>query len=259
MPTSPVFELFEVICTELAARPTQIIAEDRVGTALIDDVKDYFDETSGSAAFRRALDDIENHLAERGGATPYAVDLPTREFKTVDPEYIEFVAFAKNHRGVGGEDAKDFEIRTVNRLRKRLTGDLRRVGVPRSRLKKKAQILPYLVGLGFDKNCLVGHDQDGGLDILWLPPLGAVPLRPVVSVQCKNSFFDEHEANASTGRARRTLLRHSHLRHSHLMFVVFNDYIDKPRFVDRAVGWTFMPLGLTDLADVRGPGVLDIL
>ena len=161
---------------------------------------------------------------------------------------------------MGGPDSKDFEIQTLGRLAKRLTGVIHRVGWPRDQKKKKDEFAAYLEEeLGFRKDCLERRDKDGGFDILWLPPLGAVPLRPVVSLQCKNSYFDEDEGNASTGRARRTLLRHSHLRDSHLKFVVFNDYIDKARFVGRAVGWTFMPLGLTDLANVSGPGVLDVL
>jgi hypothetical protein len=259
MAASPVFELFEVICTELAAQPTQILTEDRIGTGLLDDLKEHYDETSDSVAFKKALAEIEVHLAERGAVPPYTVDLQTREFKAVDGEYIEFVAFARNHRSVGGADSKDFEIRTLRRLRKRLTGDLRRVGVPRDLLKTKPQIVAYLKKLGFEPTCFEAHDKDGGLDILWLPPLGAVPMRPIVSVQCKNSFFDETEANKSTGRAHRTLTRHTHLRSSHLKFVVFNDYIDKDRFEGRAVGWAFMPLGLTDLANVSANGIDDIL
>lgn len=134
-----------------------------------------------------------------------------------------------------------------------------RVARPRGQLKRKAEIVGYLQGLGFDKNCLERYDQDGGLDILWLPPLGAIPLRPVVSVQCKNGYFDEREANASTGRADRTLRRHSHLRSGHLKFVVFNDYIDLEEYRGRAVGWSFVPLGLTDLGDASAAGIDDIL
>ena len=43
------------------------------------------------------------------------------------------------------------------------------------------------------------------------------------------------------------------------MFVVFNDYIDSAAFVGWAAGWTFMPLGLTDLAEPATQGIDDIL
>lgn len=259
MAASPAFELFEVLCVELAAQSPQVISWDRVGVGLIEDLKEHFDEPSEPAAFHAALDALDAHFFERGAAVPYVVDRPKMEFTATDADYLDFIAFAKNHRSSGGPDSKAFEARTLGRLRRRLTGDLRRVGVPRDRLKKKAEIIPYLEGLGFDKNCLGRYDQDGGLDILWLPPLGAIPLRPVVSLQCKNSYFDEHEANASTGRADRTLARHSHVRSGHLKFVVFNDYIDLENYRGRAVGWRFMPLGLTDLADISAAGIDDIL
>ena len=259
MAASPIFDLFEMICSELAERPQQVISETDLEEALLQDLRDHFRSTSDASAFTQSLAEIEIHLAARGAAIPYAVELPTREFEVVDGDYIDYVAFARNHRGVGGNDSKEFEIRTLRRLRRRFTGDLHRVGVPRDLRRRKREIVEYLEGLGFDSNCLESRDQDGGLDILWLPPLGAVPLRPVVSLQCKNSFFSEDEANASTGRAQRTLHRHSHLRSDHLKFVVFNDYIDSAAFVGRAVGWTFMPLGLTDLAEPAGQGIDDIL
>lgn len=259
MADNPAFELFEVLCVELSATSPQVISWDRVGAALIEDLKDHFDEPGEAAAFNAALDALGAHFAERGAAVPYTVDRTTMEFTATHVDYLDFIAFAKNHRSSGGLDSKAFEARTLKRLRRRLTGDLHRVGVPRDRLKRKAEILSYLQALGFDKDCLGNRDQDGGLDILWLPPLGAIPLRPVVSVQCKNSYFDEKEANASNGRAERTLRRHSHIRSGHLTFVVFNDYIDLDDYRGRAVGWSFMPLGLTDLADIAAAGVDDVL
>ena len=256
MSASPVFELFEVICVELSAQPVQVLSEDRFGASLMGDVKDHFDETSDAAAFKRALLELEGHMAERAGRLPYTVDVDTRTFAATDPDYIEFVAFARNHRSVGGPDSKDFEVRTLRRLRSRLTGDLHRVGVPRDTIRRKVQVVEHLEGIGFERSCFEPRDKDGGLDLLWLPPLGAVPIsRPIVSLQCKNSFFDESEANKSTGRAQRTLSRHTHLRSDHLKFVVFNDYIDLPRFRGRAAGWTFLPLGLTDLSSSSGPGL----
>ena len=237
----------------------QTFPENRVGAALMEDIMERFDETSAATAYKCALDEIKGHFAERRARLPYKVSFNKRQFTALDNDYVEFVAFARSYRGVGGKPSKEFEIRTVNRLRTRLTGDLSRVGVPRDRLKKKGDVVAYLGSLGFDKNCLEARDKDGGLDILWLPPLGAVPLRPVVSLQCKNAFFDEHEADASTARAARTLNRHSHIRGGHLKFVVFNDYIDRKAFQGRAVGWTFMPLGLTDLAALSGRGTVELL
>jgi len=259
MAASPVFELFEVICMELAAQPVQVIPEDRLDNDLLESVMEQFDETSMAEAFRRAMAQIDTHFQQRGAGLPYRLDMPTRQFHATDPDFLEFVAFCRNRRGVGGPDSKDFEIRSLRRLRKRVTGDLYRVGVPRDRLRRKRQIVAFLKDLGFEANALDRYDQDGGLDILWLPPLGSVPMRPIISLQCKNSFFDESEANSSSGRAERTLRRHSHIKADHLKFVIFNDYIDRDRFEGRAAGWTFLPLGLTDLASLVGPGLDDAL
>jgi hypothetical protein len=247
MPRNPAFELFEAICQELTARETTIIPEDDVSPALIEDLKDHYGETADRTAFERALAELTEHFAGKGSKLPFEFDGATGEFRAADTDYIAFVAFAANKRGLGGTDAKDFEVRTVERLAKRLTGALHRVGTPRTQHNKKKDFVRYLKALGFDDDCLEPRDKDGGLDILWLPPLGSVPLRPVVSVQCKNASFNADEANASVGRAHTTLQRHSHIRgHNSLYFVVFNDYIDKT-YIGRARGWAFIPLGLSDL------------
>ena len=259
MADSPVFEFFENICAELAIRPVQTISEDDIDPGLLEDLKLYFDETSKAAAYQKALAAIEAHFGERDAGLPYSVNLELREFQVTDPSYVKFIASARANRSVGGAAAKEFEVQTLRRLRTRLTGDLRRVGQPRDRRKTRRELVVYLQQLGFEQNVLQQNDKDGGLDLLWLPPLGAVPLRPVVSLQCKNAFFNEDEANASVGRATRTLSRHSHLRSGHLKFVVFNDYIDLDQFQGRAAGWPFIPLGLTDLAHLSGTGLDDIL
>jgi len=50
-------------------------------------------------------------------------------------------------------------------------------------------------------------------------------------------------------RSARTFSRHSQLRRSGTMhLVVFNDYIENQRYVGRATGWGFLPLGLSDLS-----------
>lgn len=249
MPKNPALELFEVVCHELATRADMILPEDDIPAELVEDLKERYGETADREAFRRAIEEITQHFNAKGSKVPFQFDAATGQFSNLDAEYINFISFASNARGVGGSDSKEFEIQTLHRLTKRLTGVFHRVGVPRDQHKKKAEFAAYLCALGFDKNCLEPRDKDGGLDLLWLPPLGAIPLRPVVSLQCKNSSFNETEAAASAARARRTLTRHSHGRgHHHLVFVIFNDYIDLA-FTGRAAGWIFLPLGLSDLGD----------
>lgn len=259
MQNNPAFELFEVICQELSARESTVLPEDEVNAEIIEDLKDHYEESAAPAAFRRALSDLREHFTAKGSRLPFELDEHTGECHATDKPYIDFVSFASNSRGVAGLDAKAFEVGTIGRLALRLTGSLHRVGHPRDRYSKKKEFLKYLMQLGFDENCLQPRDKDGGFDLLWLPPLGAVPLQPVVSLQCKNSSFDEADANMSAGRALRTLQRHSHVRgHHHLIFVIFNDYIDKS-FMGRAIGWVFVPLGISDLASPLVPITSHIL
>lgn len=251
MPKNPTFELFEDICDELAVRETAVIAEDHFDPTLINSLKKHFGQSDATVAYDKALDDLTLHFQAKGSSLPFEVNRATREFRSIDLDYIKFIAFASEHRSAGPE-SKNFESRTMERLALRLTGALHLVGSPRKRNKKKRELAAYLQVLGFDKNCIEGGDKDGGFDILWLPPLGAVPLRPVVSLQCKNGSFSEREANHSAGRAHRTLQRHSVIRgHNHLLFVVFNDYIEE-LFHRKAVGWTFVPMGLSDLGALQG-------
>jgi hypothetical protein len=251
MPRNPAFELLETICQELAARSATIILEDDLPPALLESLKDHFDESGIGIAFERALIELREHFAERGSALPFEFDTTTGEFRALENDYIRFIAFAANSRGLDGSDAREFEVQITERLAKRLTGSLHHVGSPRKKYNKKKEFVGFLQSLGFDKDCLEARDKDGGFDILWLPPLGRVPIRPVVSLQCKNSSFNMEEANKSFGRAHTTLQRHSHIRgHNGLYFVVFNDYIDDT-YLGRARGWAFIPLGLSDLGIPR--------
>jgi len=251
MPRNPAFDVFENICLELAARPATIIPEDDLPAALLEELKEHYDETINHIAFTRALMDLEQHFVERGSALPFEFDRTTGQFSAIEIEYITFIAFAANKRGVGGTDAREFEVQITERLAKRLTGSIHRVGTPRITHNGKKDFVTYLQTLGFEKNCLEPRDKDGGLDILWLPPLGRIPIRPIVSLQCKNSSFDMDEANSSVGRASTTLQRHSHIRgHNGLHFVVFNDYIDNS-YIGRSTAWPFIPLGLSDLGITR--------
>ena len=261
MAKSPIFDLFEILCVELAGHnDVQTIDEESLADdALIASLKEHFKQTEAARAFEDGVAALAEHFVVKNGIMPFTFDLPLRQFTPVDLAYIEFIAFARNHRSSGGDDSKEFEIRTLHRLRQRVTGDLRRVGVPRSRRKQHSAILNYLKELGFADNALAATDRDGGLDILWLPPLGVSPLRPLIAVQCKNGSFDESEANSSVGRLRRTLNRHGYMQGNGTMAcVVFNDYIDES-YNEKAAGWTFLPLGLTDLSDPANVGVDDIL
>lgn len=250
MQRSPVFDFFENLCVELDGRAGRVIPADEI--AEVDDLKDHFNETDNKAALGEAMRALTEHFDHRRSQLPFELDPATGEFRVRDATYVTFVARVAGARGQKGEGAKNFEVEAFRRLDQRLCGDLHLVGAPRKTHRRKVQLEGYLRDLGFDKGCLNQKDKDGGLDILWLPPLGAIPMRPIVSLQCKNGRYDQREAHGSIGKARTTLARHSHMKAQRgLFFVLFNDYIDS-RFVEPTAGQDFIPLGLTDLGPPYG-------
>jgi hypothetical protein len=258
MRRNPAFDLLESICVELADYKQRVIDEQALPSDLREKLRKKFNETADGAAFDATLEWLRAHFAARRSVLPFEWSQATREFSVTDDMLVSFIASAKNGRSVGGPAAKEFEIQSTRLLARKLTGELHTVGDPRQGSNNHRTFVKHLMTLGFDKKCLEARDKDGGLDILWLPPLGAVPIRPVVVLQCKNSYFNESEAAKSAGRARRTLSRHSHIRGHELVYAVFNDYIDE-QFLGAACGWTFVPLGLSDLALITPPDTAVVL
>ena len=180
MRRNPAFDLLESICVELAGYKEQVIDEQALPADLREKLRTKFNETADGAAFDAALEWLRAHFAARRSVLPFEWNQITREFSVTDDMLVSFIAAAKNGRSVGGPTAKQFEIQSTRLLARKLTGELHSVGDPRQAKKDHRAFVKYLMTLGFEKKCLEAKDKDGGLDILWLPPLGAVPIRPVV-------------------------------------------------------------------------------
>jgi hypothetical protein len=251
---SPKFELFELICSELDTQRERVITETVLSWEQREDLAREQGATSDREAMERGLKSVSLHFVSKGARLPFNYDLTSGRFIAEDIGFIRFIALARSTRGSGLPAAKHFEIQTWRRLSLRATGQLHLVGAPRKRKRRRAEFLGYLQQLGFGANVLEANDKDGGFDILWLPPLGAVPIRPVVSLQCKNSSFDREEAFESVAQAERSLHRHTNMGApgTYLCCVIFNDYIDDT-YEGRACGWHFVPLGLSDMASLGNP------
>jgi hypothetical protein len=260
MPSNPAFDLFEEICAELSGREESVLIDEDFSPATLESVRSWLREPVTTAAVGKALDYLREHFEARGSALPFTYDLTTGRVTVLNRDYIEFVSSAQEQRSIAKE-SKDFEVATSKHLASRLTGIVCRVGSPRGRHKSRAKLAAYLVGeFSFNKGVLVGSDKDGGLDILWFPPLGAFPFRAIVSIQCKNSLYDRDEGFRSVGRAKQTLKRHSHAsaEENHLHCMVYNDYVDE-RVIEHARDAEFVPLGLSDLAPLTTSVSLDQL
>jgi len=256
---SPSFVLFEFICTALKGRESCFITNEDLGSEteeqtgrsfdhILDSLRAEHQVADNQAALKAALQGLEEHFRVRGSELPFSYDLNTRQFKSKDAEFIKFIADVSGRRSSGAKYAKDFENATCVRLAKKVTGSLHNVGWPRKDLTTSPQYKRYLKTLGFDNRVILGEERDGGLDIVWLPPLGAVPLIPIISLQCKNGLFSRSVAREAVNRTAETLLCHRMLRGSgvHLSAVVFNDYIEPHRLPNKPIA--YIPLGLSDLA-----------
>ena len=258
---TPTFQFFEDVCSELYSSDEAVLPEDTFLSSendrgernedLLRDLQDEYKELNPRAAVPRALSALTEHFKARSSNLPFKYDLPTRSFSAVDKSYIEFVFKVSAMRGVRA-DSRAFEIETVNRLCKRGMGNFHRTGWPRTANKTVKRFNEYLRTLGFDNRVVLGKDKDGGLDILWMLPLGAVPRRPIVSFQCKNGSYDIDAAGASNVSTEMSFNCHEGLGAKvHTLCVVFNDYIEESMLTKKP--YPFVPLGLSDLAAPSEP------
>jgi len=249
---SPTFRLFELVCSELASAESVVIATDDFiadGTKnpLMDELDLEYKRSDDDGAFNEALNSLQSHFASKGSSLPFDYDTNTGRFTTVDRDYIDFVDLMRNIRS-NKEKSSEFEHKVTERLALRTTGVLHRVGWARARFKRVSELNKYLqTTFGFTKDILLGREKDGGFDILWAPPIGSFPHRPIVSVQCKNGEYDQATADASLGATKASLDRQDGLFPDvHLYCVLFNDYIHRGVLPEKRVN--FVPLGISDLA-----------
>lgn len=260
----PTFEFFEIVCGELDSRQRCVLTpqdlsdlaeeeDDPDVEDIIDALREEHAASTSQIAISRAVEHLKKHFSARGSALPFQYNEKRSSFSRIDTEFIRFVARGREIRGGTDESAREFEVLTTQRLKKRLTGPLHRVGWKRTLHTRPPQFLKYLKQFGFDDRVVYGQEKDAGLDIVWLPPLGAVPIRPIVSLQCKNGWFDRDVGRTAFSRMNETVGCHTHMAGSglHLSCVIFNDYIEPDDIGTKPC--SFMPLGISDLASLRSP------
>lgn len=263
------FEFFEFVCTELKGRDSCVItnedlgseAEEQTGRRLddiLDNLRAEHEVPDNESAISASLKVLERHFEARRSELPFSYELNIRQFRNRDAEFVKFIADVSGRRTYGARYAKEFENATCTRLARKVTGVLHNVGAPRTQLKTSAKYKRYLRKLGFDNRVILGNEKDGGLDILWFPPLGANPVAPVISLQCKNGLFSRSVAREASSRTGETLLCHAMLRGNgvHLSAILFNDYIEPDRLPNKPI--TYIPLGLSDLAATKATEIVQL-
>jgi hypothetical protein len=241
------FDLFEDICVELSGQQESFLVDDDYSPLTLQNLKQWAKEPATTTAVAKAIDYLNKHFASKGASLPFGYDPTTARFTALDPKYIDFVDLMRNIRS-NPHMSSEFERKVTERLALRTTGVLHRVGWKRTKDKEVKKFNRYLQkNLGFTQKVLLGKEKDGGLDILWAPPIGSFPHRPLVSVQCKNGEYDRAVADASLGTSKSSLDRQDGLLPEvHLYCVLFNDYITPNILPEKRVG--FVPLGISDLA-----------
>jgi len=251
---APVFEFFEVIAEELSAAPNTIITQDdlrpkNIDSILLEGLTKQMGAANAADAIDRAVDSLRKHFESKESTLPFNYDSATGQFGATDPDFLAFVKEMSSIRSISTR-SRDFECTVAEWLAKRATGAVHRVGHPRDLKKKSKDFNQHLRGLGFKEPVLLGQEKDGGLDILWLLPLGTLPHRPMVVVQCKNGEFKMEAADASVGAATRSLGQHGRLlANVHVPCVLFNDYLYPEIITTKQMN--YVPLGLSDLAAMQ--------
>lgn len=243
------FSAFETMVEEASNRGGEWLFEygeiERIG-----DLQDEFEVANPRDAIKSLKIYIEKYFKERGLIPVVEIGLDPPRAKIVSNDSARFLLDAKKLRGVKRE-GKEFENLVARQLSGKLTGQIINVGYPRKN-NKSAIFKQRLKELGVDVKKLK-HVKDGGLDVIWLPPLGKKSEIPFVNFQCKNTEVFGNDVKVSVLDARKTWSRHKRLSESvFLIFVVANTYLT-PKMVDDANGRGYVCLGLPELLECSNP------
>ena len=260
---TPTFRLFETVCNELVGAESVVITRDDfvvdgAEAPLMDELDLEYQRSDGDGAVNEAVVALAQHFAFKGATLPFSYDARTGRFSALDARYIDFVDLMRNIRSNPRMSA-EFERRVTERLALRTTGVIDRIGWKRTKFQAVDKFNQYLQKrFGFTRKVLLGKEKDGGLDILWAPPIGSFPHRPLVSVQCKNGEYDRAVADASLNTTKASLDRQDGLFPDvHLYCVLFNDYVVRGLLPEKRIG--FVPLGISDLAAPLKPIEFNVL
>jgi hypothetical protein len=258
----PLFEFFELIADELCSEESRVLTRanfeiDEAYAPILDELKRTMEAPTTELAIQLAVEQLRTHFESKGSMIPFTYDVKTGRFDSIDSDFLSFVRGMKQIRSLR-QRSRDFECTVADRLHRRTSGSVHRVGHPQDKLKRAKEFNNYLRTLGFKGSVRIGKDKDGGFDILWALPIGSVPHRPIVSVQCKNGEFNIGEGDKSVNSGRRSFSDHRGLLPEiHVPCVLFNDYISPEGVSVKQL--TFVPLGLTDLSSMSTVSTLNLI
>lgn len=242
----PSFSIFELMTEEATNRGGEWLFEydelDRAG-----ELQNEFKIKTLEGAIRALKPFLEQYFAERNIEQVIEITLTPPKVKILSVAGAKFILASKALRG-NSKSGKRFEDLVANQLSRKLNGQVMSVGY-RQR-QGVAAFRSTLKELGVD---LTGakYLKDGGLDVIWLPPLGKKSEIPFMNFQCKNTETIGDDVKGSVSDARKHLHSHQLFRpDDFLIFAVFNTYLD-PKMVKDSKGRGCVYLGLPELLACR--------
>jgi hypothetical protein len=242
----PSFSIFELMTEEAFNRGGEWLFQydelERAG-----ELQKEFKAKTTKEAIQALKPFLEQYFTERNVEQVIEITLAPPKVKILSAEGAQFILASKALRG-NPQSGKRFEDLVACQLSRKLTGQVmsvgyrQRNGVPKFRAALK--------DLGIDLSG-VTHLKDGGLDVIWLPPLGKKSEIPFLNFQCKNTETIGDDVKGSVSDARKSFHSHHLFKpEDFLIFAVFNTYLD-PKKVKDSKGRGCVYLGLPELLDCR--------
>ena len=242
----PSFSIFELMTEEATNRGGEWLFQydelDRAG-----ELQKQFKVKSVEAAIRALKPFLEQYFRERNVEQVIEISLAPPKVKILSTEGAKFILDSMSLRGKA-KAGKSFEDLVASQLSRKLTGQVMSIGY------RQRQGVPAfrntLKELGIDLTN-AKHLKDGGLDVIWLPPLGKKSEIPFLNFQCKNTETIGDDVKGSVSDARKHLHSHHLFRpDDFVVFAVFNTYLD-PKMVKDSKGRGCVYLGLPELLTSR--------
>jgi hypothetical protein len=240
------FHIFELMTEEASNRGGEWLFQydelERAG-----ELQKEFKAKTTTEAVEKLKPFLDQYFTERNLEPLIEITLSPPKAKIVSTEAARFILASKALRG-NSKRGKEFEDLVADQLCQKLRGQVMSVGY-----RQQGGISAFrneLKSLGVDL-AGVKYVKDGGLDVIWLPPLGKKSEIPFASFQCKNTETIGDDIKSSISDARKTLKRHHlFMPNDFPLFVVINTYLDQKAIRDSdGRGCTY--LGLPELLPCR--------
>jgi hypothetical protein len=256
----PAFRVLEKLIDETLSRGTFYFDDKDIGDVEIIELQEEFDVSTAEEAIEECMRYLSEYFDKRCVQNPIDITLRPATAQLINRSDAEFILAVRDLRGKKEKPkCKEFENLVARQLEKKLTGRIFNVGDPRVD-KRLVKFKELLVELGLDTSEMSSRMRDGGLDILWVPPLGADNMTPIVAFQCKNAVVPGNDIKVSASDALATMGNHRIFRSQgqQIVFSVVNTFLEDSVLL-KAKSRQYAFLGLAELLQATSPITLSLL